>query len=65
MQEKNGVKKNEINNAVPFMHIKAYAYETMYALEEYTHMEEITLHSFEWFPMKGEGKQEPGMSINE
>lgn len=56
MQEKNGVKKNEINNAVPFMHIKAYAYETMYALEEYTRMEEITSHTFEWFPMKGEGK---------
>lgn len=41
---------------MPFMHIKAYAYETMYALEEHTLMEEITSHTFEWFPLKEEEK---------
>lgn len=48
-------KKNEINNAMPFMHIKTNAYGTIYVLEGHMHMERIT-YIFQWFPMKEEGK---------
>lgn len=60
--QKGGVKKNEINNAMSFIHIKTCIWNNR-VLKEHTDIEGIISYTFEWFPMKGGGKQEQGIGI--